>query len=326
MTEGSVSYQLEPGEAVATGLRRCAGEQLDSTIRELTEGLRTEPVKAVHGARKSLKKERSLLRLGRGALDTDQRRIEMSTFRDAGRKLGGARDADVMIQALDDVAERYVGQVPQATFAALRERLGLQREAARVALVDSPATREVVEELKAARLRIENWSPRRGGWPAISGGLLRSYRRGRKAFERARAQPTSENLHDWRKRAKDLWYHLRLLEAMAPLTMHAHAGEAHRLSDLLGDDHDLSVLAAAVGGVAGEVPADVDPVLGLIDHRRDELQREAFFLGRRLYAEKPKAFMRRVKRYWRAWRAGTKAARSHQPTELAQVTRSAAAC
>ncbi len=319
-----MSYQLESGEAVSNGLRRCAGEQLDSAIRELTDGFRLEPVKAVHGARKLLKKERALLQLGRAALDTDQRRIAARTFRDAGRRLGGPRDADVMIEALDDLAERYVGQVPQATFAAVRERLGVQRETARLALIESSATGEVVEELKAARSRIEEWHLRRDGWPAISDGLLRSYRRGRKAFEHAQARPTTENLHNWRKRAKDIWYHLRVVGPMAPLTLHGHADEAHRLSELLGDDHDLAVLRDALTGMAGEIPADVDPLFGLVDHRRDQLQREAVFLGRRLYAERPKAFRRRMRRYWKTWRAETRAAGSQQPTELAQATRSAA--
>jgi len=60
-------------------------------------------------------------------------------------------------------------------------------------------------------------------------------------------------------------------------------------------------------------------VLGLIEHRRAQLQTEAIFLGERLYAEKPKPFVRRLRRYWRAWRDETRAVDSHRPVELAEA-------
>ena len=320
-----MTYRFEDGEGVQTALRRCAREQLDHAVQELSDGVKVDPVEAIHAARKALKKERSLLRLGQASLVTKQRRQENAAFRQAARRLSMARDADVMIQALDELADRHAGQVPETTFAAIRDRLDAQREAARRQAIGSDVPAEVVEDLRAARLRIEDWRLRRGGWAAIRPGFLRSYRRGRTAFKRARNRPATENLHEWRKRSKDLWYHLRLLEQISPNAIGGHAKDAHRLSDLLGDDHDLAILRESLVAMAGEIPADLEPVLGLVDYRRDQLQEDAMFLGRRLYAEKPNAFRRRAERYWKAWRAETKAASSRQPTELAEATRSAAA-
>jgi CHAD domain-containing protein len=317
-------YRLEPGEAVEVAVRRCAREQIDNAIEELTEGVKVDSVKAVHEARKSLKKQRSLLRLVRGSFDRQQRRRENATFREAGRSLGAARDADVMIRALDDLAERFAGQVTHATFAAIREQLESRREAARGQVMQSDAISEVSEELSSALLRIDDWHLRRDGWSAIRNGLLRGYQRGRKAFKRARVKPTVENLHDWRKRSKDLWYHLRLLRPISVHTMQGHAEDAHHLSDLLGDDHDLAVLRETVIETASEIPTDLAPVVGLIDHHRAQLQTEAIFLGGRLYAESPKRFLRRIHRYWKACRKESKAAASHQPAELAEATRQSA--
>ena len=42
---------------------------------------------------------------------------------------------------------------------------------------------------------------------------------------------------------KDLWYQQRLLEETWPGVMKAQAKEAKKLSKLLGEDHDLAVLA-----------------------------------------------------------------------------------
>ena len=68
----------------------------------------------------------------------------------------------------------------------------------------------------------------------------------------------------------------------------AEAKESKRLSEVLGDDHDLAVLAGHVS----------DPeLLELIGYRRAELLERASELGRLVYAEKPKAYRRRLGRY-----------------------------
>ena len=319
-----MAYRL--GEAVSTldGICRCAREELESAIHDLTARVAEDPVEAVHDARKSVKKERSLLRLVRGSLPSAERRRENAALRDAALQLSLMRDADVMIEALEKIAERYVGQFPSSSVEAIRGRLEHQREVARLELMASGAPEAVAEDLKSALARVDGWGLRRGGWKALGPGLERGYRDGRRAFALARKKPTAENLHEWRKRCKDLWYHLRLLEEIAPHTVSAHAKDAHLLSDLLGDDHDLAVLRGSVGAMAHDVPVDSAAVLAAIDHRRQQLQEEAMFLGRRLYAEKPRAFTDRMRRYWKAWRAQTKAARARVPAELAEATRTAA--
>ena len=45
---------------------------------------------------------------------------------------------------------------------------------------------------------------------------------------------------------------------------------------------------------------DTDAVLDLVDQRRDELLAQIRALGRRVYAEKPKPFARRLERYFRS--------------------------
>ncbi|HET6870455.1 MAG TPA: CHAD domain-containing protein [Solirubrobacteraceae bacterium] len=292
-----MAYRLQPGESVPDGLRRCAREQLDQAIDQLSTRVTDDPVEAVHEARKSLKKARSILRLGRGALDSDQRRRDNAALRDAGRKLSAARDAEVMLEATDELAERFAGRVPQATFEAIRRHLAAERGES-----DAGLTGQVAEELKAVRSRIDEWPSRKTGWKALEPGLKRSYARGRAGFERARSHPTAENLHEWRKRTKDLWYHLRLLKPLAPGIVGGAAKEADKLSKLLGDDHDLAVLHATLDRGAGDLKVDVDAVLALIDHRREQLQAEAVLLGQRLYAERPKAFVARMHRYWKASR------------------------
>jgi CHAD domain-containing protein len=132
-------------------------------------------------------------------------------------------------------------------------------------------------------------------------------------------------MHDWRKRSKDVWYHLRLLRPLSPGILGGAAKDAHRLADALGDLHDLALLDAAIDRLEPAVPADLEPVHGLIEHRGAELREEAFALGERVFAESPKRFCQRIERYWRAWRSAFQISAEHHPAELAQASRHPAA-
>jgi CHAD domain-containing protein len=315
-----MAYRLAAEEDPVEGLYRCAREQVDAAIEQLATDSQSDPVEVVHEARKSLKKARSVMRLARGALTSEARSRDNVALRDAGRRLAGARDADIQLEALDALSERYAGQLPKETFAAVRKRLRANQRRARSGL---DAAREAeAEQLGAVRRRMEDWV-RADGWKVVETGLRRSYRRGRAAFARARAAPTPENLHEWRKREKDLWYHLRLLRPTSSSIVGGQADAAHRLSDLLGDDHDLvvlrSVLSESPHGEA-DVPADIDALLALVDHRHEQLRTEAFLEGERLYAERPKVFVRRMRRYRKAWEGEREADEEVRPAELAAAT------
>ena len=292
----SRSYRLEPGEPLPHGLARIARGRIDHAIDELRGKPDGSPEQAVHEARKDMKKLRALLRLAHGELGKPAFARENACFRDAARELAGVRDADVMLATLGAL------ELPAGVDLELRKRIADahagQRSEGREA-----AARRAVAILTEARGRIDDWPLERDSFAAVSDGLERTYRRGRREFRAARAEPTTEALHEWRKRVKQLWYHGTLLRCAWPPVMAAYADEAHELSDRLGDDHDLAVLAGWVAENVGEEPELVEAV----EARRAQLQREAFALGERLYAEKPSAYMRRLGRLWNADRAEVRA-------------------
>src|SRR6201996_1775813 len=147
-----MAYKLELDEDVRAGIRRCAREQMDRAIRELSDRIGEDPVDAVHTARKAVKKERSLLRLARGAMPQRQRRRENAALRDAARGLSAARDTEAMIDTVDELGRRYAGQLPEATFDRLRDELTRTRDRQRQTLVGSALGPQVVGELGAVRL------------------------------------------------------------------------------------------------------------------------------------------------------------------------------
>jgi CYTH domain-containing protein/CHAD domain-containing protein len=294
-------YRLKRKESTADGLRRIARGRAEKAVEELGEAGERDSAAAVHSARKDLKKLRAVLRLVRRSLDEETFATENRRYRDAGRLLGASRDAEVKLQTLAALEERFGADFPTGPAASWRRELDRDRE--RLAGPGAAGSAQRVERARAAIAagveRVPDWSLRHDSWKPIGPGLRRSYRRGRREMKRTRADPGPENVHEWRKRAKDLWYQLRLLRKAWPQLLGETAEQAHELTDLLGDHHDLAVLGADLGarrevGRRGDFEA-------LIERRQEELVAAALSLGSRLYAEKPKAFGRRLEAYWEAW-------------------------
>ena len=301
----SRTYRLKRKEDPASGVERMAIGRIDSALEHLRNGS-GDVAEAVHEARKDMKKLRSLLRLVRPHLGEERYERENTRLREVGRSLGGARDAEVKLATLEGLRERYEDEFPaEDARAALEEALRKERDAlaGQIADDDGGHRAKALHELEAARAGFQGWEAGADGWSLFSAGLGRGYRRGRNRFADVRKDPSSENVHEWRKRAKDLWYHQRTLRnAWRPVLSEA-ADETHELADLLGDHHDLAVLGDDVRG-RGQLLAtpDRETLEALIARRQDELLEPAIALGERIYAEKPKRFTRRIRAYWRAWR------------------------
>src|SRR5204863_158467 len=144
---------------------------------------------------------------------------------------------------MDSLSERFAGQLPETAFSAFRERLEVRRELARDELNDPELAPVVAAELSAARSRIGEWRLKASGWDAIGPGLGRTYRQGRQAFRGVRTGSEVEHLHEWRKRAKDLWYELRLLARVCGPAVRGQAKEAHRLPGRADAAHPHPILA-----------------------------------------------------------------------------------
>jgi CHAD domain-containing protein len=256
----SRQFRLGSGEPAAAGLRRIARAQLD---------LINDDPGDVHEVRKALKRLRALVRLAREELGTNVRRHENATFRDAGRWLSDARDAEVLLQTFDALVE-------PGAFPGLRHEL--HATATRTAARDrSDATAAVVETATAARERIASW-PLEDDRAPLKRGFKRIRRRGRRAYKAATAAPADDRLHELRKRTKDLRH------AAEILGRDKLARRAHKVGDLLGDDHDLAMLLDASRRYpAALTPQDRELFERLLERRREALQRKGLERAGRLY-------------------------------------------
>lgn len=111
---------------------------------------------------------------------------------------------------------------------------------------------------------------------------------------------SAHNFHWWRKRVKYLRHQMELLRPMFPEVLEGYIAALDHLGELLGEEHDLAELVALLA----EHPelcsddAELTLMVALAEHRRTELQIKALAIGRKVYAESPKAFGDRMAAYW----------------------------
>jgi CHAD domain-containing protein len=247
--------------------------------------------------------------------------------RDIGRRLARARDADVLLATLDGLIESHPKELGRrGGVRRLRARLQRERDgAAELALADAGrGGDDALAELLALRMRIAMWQlTSADGIEAVAPALARVYAAGRKRMRRAAraggARSRARKLHEWRKRVKDLRYIAEMLEraetddragAKRAKRKRARAkaafvgAVAHRaddLGELLGEEHDLAVLAervraeARVGGADAPGRGSRKALLKAIARRRKRLRKRALRDGAKLYADKRKRFVRRMR-------------------------------
>jgi hypothetical protein len=299
-------FAPKPAEQLSDGLRRMTLGQLDVAIDALQSDSGSRSTREIHETRKAIKRLRALLRLLRVQIGQSEFSHETELLRDCAGRLAGARDAEVMSQTLKDLVERHPKRLgANRRVARLSDRLLAESKAASAQTLSSDARAVLLDQLCAMRQRVDAWRLLHGDFELIDGALCDIYRRGERAYGKARKRNDPSVMHDWRKRVKDLRYAAQALtrsdakRASDLQHMRALARRADRLAEILGEEHDLAMLGELVRERRDLFDGHKrirKTLLRLIDERRARLRRKALGLGGELYEQRPKKFVRSVKR------------------------------
>jgi hypothetical protein len=246
-------------------------------------------------------------------------------FRDTAKGLAELRDTEAIIETYDSLLDQFSDQIDRRAFAPIRRALTLRQKK----IIESVDLNHTLKKLRArmgsAARRVSDWKLKTEEFEGIEGGLLATYRQARKTMVLAYEEPTAANFHEWRKQAKYHEFHMRLLSGLWKPVRPSVSKETDDLSDLLGDDHNLYVLNKTLLKSPKQYgkKRDIQVLLGLIDWRSTELRVEANTVGTRIFAEKPNAFARRFRGYWKVWRSEAKLPSKKLSEEPAVVTAAA---
>jgi hypothetical protein len=207
----------------------------------------------------------------------------------------------------------------------LRKRLLEEQQRVQRVTLSDPATRTaLLADLNGLRARVATWTlADRPRIALVEHDLTRLYRQGQKRHLRVlrgKGQQTIA-MHQWRKRVKDLRYAAEILQRRdaskrrsSDKRLRKMARSADALGELLGEEHDLALLAQHLrDGNRARSRADRrqtqrgvhqqtwrtprktrKALLKAIAKRRRELRKQALRDGARLYRHSPKKFLRRL--------------------------------
>ena len=276
------------------GLAAAARLIIADTRRALSDRELNEP-EAVHEVRKALKRWRALMRLLAHGIGepADQMRAEA---RELMRALSGARDAQSALDALNDLKK---SDIPfSATSAeAIRKRLTEMRDAAEKIGFTKEVRERLSRYLDYATLSLDRWPLKAIDFDTVAEGLISTYRRARQLVPDDWPSAEPEHLHDLRRRVVEHRHQMDLVEPLWPRLGKVWADEAQRLRNRLGACQDLAVLSnfTAPHQPLASWRSRLTP---LIEERRAAHLKTAARLAGRLFAEKPKAFRRRIAALW----------------------------
>jgi CHAD domain-containing protein len=293
-----MSYRLDPAMPMSEALRRAAFAEL-----ELAHGALHAPPErhsGVHSARKCLKRLRSLLLLARPGMPEPAFSTLTNRLAFIARGLAAARDAAALIDATDKL-EKATGPGPGlGPLQSLRAWLHKRRHAAEQNLERSAAS-DAMRGLLEIRPAFAGLAVYPDDFRPLAKGLRQCYRATRASFRHAFASEHDDDVHEWRKGVQHHWRQMQLLAPCWPSELSARAEATRSLSQILGDDHDISLLMRLVSTptMMFGTPEETAAFLKRCRRRHKALRKEAHKQGERLFAERARPFGERIKTYWK---------------------------
>jgi CHAD domain-containing protein len=294
-----VGYSFKVKEPIPAAIKRIVGEEIASAANQLEGHGEPDRDESIHEARKNVKKIRGVLKLMRPELGATYA-VENARFREIGHKLSEFRDAGAMLEIFDQLAKLYV-----------RDWAGHDMTPIRAKLLEEKAFREsadgieevlaaVAAELRSASDDVKQWPLQTDGLEAIASGLEATYRSGRRAMKQALREPLPRYFHDWRKRVKDHWYHVRLIGQVCGDALAFYQKNLRHLETCLGDDHNLAVLQQKIAKErelygSHEV---IGMFLDTVQQRQESLRSTADSFGQTIYQDKPGIFVKQMRSLW----------------------------
>lgn len=244
--QAPVPESLQPDDNVGEATRKVVAIQLHRLLgADPATRLGNDP-EAVHAMRVAVRRLRVVVQLLPDGFDPPTQRSLRRELRWLGQLLGAVRDCDVLLQHLAaDRADLPARQRPRVEdYARYLMRQRNQRRAAMLAGLDSRRYARLLRLL-------ESFEPAPGASlllrTAGASALRKAYRKLCKDAERIGRQPTANDLHGVRIRAKRLRY---LTELLLPWTQRHGKRLLKRmveLQDVLGTHNDSTVAAEDLG-------------------------------------------------------------------------------
>jgi CHAD domain-containing protein len=300
-----MSYRLENSETLSFGLKRIVLELIDNSVFNFAKGNGSFN-EDVHETRKNFKKIRTVLRLIRSDLGEKSFQIENSFYGDSGKILSDLRDSTVLIETFDKLLKNSELEMSNFDFSIFRNFLVEKHKNISANKHNkSQVINSLSTDLLLARSRVFDWHISGDNFKIIKRNLQKIYEQGQGYMYTVFSEAIKENVHEWRKCVKNLWYSMRILSNLWVEIMNPLVILLGKLSDTLGDANDLFLLKERIISNQSKFKDDqhTRELINFIDRRIIDLLRDARTIGRKIYSEDSKYFVGRMQNYFEIWRS-----------------------
>ena len=286
---------LRPDLAVGESLREVARAIL-ADARTAIESPDNSDAVAVHQFRREMKHWRALLRLLDPFLGAESEDLQ-TTARDIARDLGGARDLQTALDALDDLKEHDL-PLSERSVKNLRKRIDELRMAGELTALTADMRLRIAQALADAEVAVNRWPIEALKFADVAKQLAASYRAARRAVPEGWSKAGPEALHELRKLVVIHRYQMQVVQPLWKRFTKMWIAEAQRLRERLGQHHDLEVLQKLMeaGQPLAAWRARLDPPIAARQRRHVAAARK---VATRLFVDKPSAFRRRLVVMWK---------------------------
>lgn len=295
-----MAFKIQLNEDIDQAIKRIMIELLNDSIKNLNKvGLRFD--ESIHEARKNFKKLRAVIRLVRFELGYDLYKKENILYRDTSRLLSGIRDAAVMVESVDYLKKQYPNEIDKSYSKELRRKLSLHARRVRAQFKKNNDLISAIKNILEVHIQeVRDFPLNKRNFRLVAPGMKLVFERGLNGLAEAKVNPSAENFHEWRKRAKYLWYHTRIFENAWPEYMNPLADKLSSLSDILGREHDLAELRDLIN-LDADLQIDesnCSKFLNYLGQARLILQAQAMTIAPYIYSETSEQFVYRIESYW----------------------------
>ncbi len=201
------------------------------------------PVEATHQSRKKLKLLRAFAKLIKPARNDADYKVANILLRDWGRAFSGLRDAHVRSILLNDLYINPGFEDQNQVIGELQKRNQKVVSSLEKSTLHSFDEFALLEKNLKQNLEVRHYFSEPADTDLVTKGFETSFLKSKKAFSCAFASVDADDVHEWRKRAKDIQYQTELL---MPTTEEGTVLRFHtQISDIcehLGNANDFHML------------------------------------------------------------------------------------
>ena len=258
--------------------------KLTGILSEFAKNAPETTEESIHQIRKKLKFFRAFVKL----LKQCSSRVDYSSInillRDLGREFSELRDAHVRRFLLSDYFSRHETFQPivPETLNAINER---EIELLKKRFVgDSNRFVKFMDQLKTSAILSDFFDHLVADPDLVKAGFTESVLKSRDAFHNGVKNRDSEQMHEWRKRLKDVQYQMELLIAGSQNLGQSNYPEVVNLCEKLGALNDLNMLIEWVKNIPDSTTvSETHEFLTELRYQSKTLQKETVELGTVLY-------------------------------------------